>query len=152
MEIRKSSRLIIIDDRNRLLLFQYKDEHNGIFWATAGGKLKENESYREAATRELHEETGLELEIGNHIKDREEVFAIAHSKPAIWQEKYFLVRCPGGAEISPTGWTELEKCTIRNWRWWSLDEMNAEGHNSFKPEWLANILAEQIEQFNTKIQ
>lgn len=146
METRKSSRLFIVDSRNKLLLFQYKDEHNGVFWATAGGKLKENETYLEAAKRELYEETGLKLEIGDTLRDREEVFAIAKSQPAIWKEKYFLVRCPEGVELYAAEWTELEKCTIQNWQWWSLDEMKAMGNKSFKPEWLADLLAEQIDK------
>jgi len=42
-------------------------------------------------------------------------------------------------------WTEEEKSTIQKWKWWSLEEMCASGHDSFKPEWIPALLNEIIE-------
>src|SRR5690606_32197803 len=99
MEVRKSSRLFIVDSEGRLLLFLYQDEHQAPFWATAGGELKSGESYTDAAARELYEETGLTLKIGNLLKERDEVYAVARSTPARWLEKYYLVKCPPNSNI-----------------------------------------------------
>tara|TARA_A100001391_G_scaffold117899_1_gene79924 strand:- start:5796 stop:5954 length:159 start_codon:yes stop_codon:yes gene_type:complete len=41
-------------------------------------------------------------------------------------------------------WTEEEKATIQRWKWWSLEAMRAEGPQSFKPENLADLLADII--------
>lgn len=146
MEVRKSSRLFIIDSEGRLLLFLYKDEHQAPFWATAGGELKSGESYNEAAVRELYEETGLTLEIGPLLKERDEVYAVARSTPARWLEKYFLVECPSDSNIFAAEWTEEEKCTIQKWKWWSVKEMQNENSTSFKPEWIPAFLNTVLSQ------
>lgn len=45
IQIRRSSRLFIVDEKVRLLLFRYHDEHQELFWATVGGELINNEDY-----------------------------------------------------------------------------------------------------------
>ena len=146
MEVRYCSRLMLLNEQNDLLLFQYLDEHtSSSFWATAGGELKPGESYLQAASRELYEETGLREEIGPLVMEREAVFAVARSQPALWRERYYLVRCPESARVFAADWTDEEKATIQKWKWWSLDAMRAEGRDAFKPENLADLLADIIE-------
>lgn len=140
METRKSSRLIIVDEEGRLLLFLYKDEHQSPFWATAGGELKPGEDYEDAAVRELYEETGLKQGVGEVLRERDDVYAVARSKPARWLEKYFLVEWPSGREVFAAGWTEEEKDTIQQWKWWRLDEINEERTSQFKPAWIPDLL------------
>ncbi|WP_036975171.1 NUDIX hydrolase [Pseudoalteromonas luteoviolacea] len=137
MKTRQCSRLMIVNEQDELLLFQYKDEHKSEpFWATAGGELKESESYLGAAKRELYEETGLTNDIGELLLEREDIFAVARSTPAIWQEKYYLVRCATNSKVFAAQWTEEEKSTIQKWKWWSREEMEQEGIDAFKPDCL----------------
>ncbi|WP_081849900.1 NUDIX hydrolase [Marinobacterium lacunae] len=132
---------MIVNEKNELLLFQYKDEHKpDPFWATVGGELKSGESYREAAKRELYEETGLTDEIGPMLLKREDVFAVARSTPAIWQEEYYLVECNSNSEVFAAQWTDEEKYTIQQWKWWTLAEMKEEGIQSFKPDCIPSLL------------
>lgn len=145
METRKSSRLVIVNEKGHLLLFLYHDEHQGPFWATAGGELKEGETYIDAAKRELYEETGLELEIGDLLTERDEIYPVARSAPARWLEKYYLVLCPDNKEVYAAEWTEEEQSTIQKWQWWSLDEMLNSSSHSFKPEWLPQLLSAVLE-------
>jgi ADP-ribose pyrophosphatase YjhB (NUDIX family) len=140
IQTRKSSRLFIVDEQGRLLLFRYHDEHQEPFWATVGGELINDESYIDAAIRELKEETGLNLEIGELLKERDEIYAVARSTPARWLERYFLVNSPNNPELSKVGWSDEEKCTIQNWHWWSLKDMLNESADSFKPSWLPELL------------
>ncbi|WP_071870531.1 NUDIX hydrolase [Atopomonas hussainii] len=146
MEVRKSSRLFIVNNEGDLLLFLYKDEHQAPFWATAGGELKPGESYTDAAARELYEETGLTLKIGPLLKERDEVYAVARSTPARWLEKYYLVECPSSSNIFAAEWTEEEKRTIQKWKWWSIKEMQHEDTATFKPEWIPELLKAILSQ------
>jgi len=114
IKISKSSRLFIVDDNFKLLLFRYHDEHQAPFWVTVGGELIDNENYLSAAQRELVEDTGLKLEIGDVLRKRDEVYAVAGSKPARWLEKYLGVHSPVKPELNPEGWTDEEKTTIKN--------------------------------------
>ena len=141
METRKSSRLVIVNEIGELLLFLYKDEHNDPFWATAGGELKSEETYLDAARRELFEETGLKLEIGTMLRERDEIYPVARSAPARWLEKYFLVKCQSSSKVFAAAWTEEEKSTIQKWKWWSVEEMQEVGSSLFKPAWLSELLS-----------
>lgn len=138
--VRKSARLVIVDEEGRLLLFQYHDEHQPPFWATVGGELRAGEGYRDTAARELYEETGLSAAIGELLRERDEVYAVARSTPARWLEQYFLVKCPAGSEVYAAKWSDEEKSTIQNWKWWSLAEIQAQPPELFKPEWLPQLL------------
>ena len=79
-------------------------------------------------------------EIGELLLEREDVFAVARSTPAIWQEQYYLVNCSSSAEVFAAEWTEEEKATIQKWKWWSIQEMKEEEVQSFKPECLPDLL------------
>ena len=78
MEIRNSIKIILLNSKNELLLICTDDKsiknsegkYNGKFWQLVGGKIEEGESYLEAATRELFEETSLtesDVEFGNIV-------------------------------------------------------------------------------------
>ncbi len=75
--------IIIIDDKNRVLLQRRSDNH---CWAYAGGSVELDEMVEDAAKRELFEETGL---IANSI----ELFGVFSGK-----ETHYVY--PNGDEVS----------------------------------------------------
>ena len=64
MEIRKSSRAIILNKKKQIFLFQYQFDYlvdDEAIWITPGGSLEEGESFDDALKRELYEELGIQL-------------------------------------------------------------------------------------------
>ena len=66
---RRASRVLLMGPEQQLLLFLARDSsrpgHH--WWVTPGGGLQIGESFEEAASRELHEETGLRVPIGQWV-------------------------------------------------------------------------------------
>ncbi|MFC3122431.1 hypothetical protein [Agaribacter flavus] len=84
--------------------------------------------------------------IGDLIMEREDVFAVARSKPAIWKEKYYLVICAYKEKVFAADWTDEEKSTIQRWKWWTLDEMKSQNVDTFKPETIPDLMATILEK------
>jgi 8-oxo-dGTP pyrophosphatase MutT (NUDIX family) len=58
--LRHAARVLLLDERDRVLLFRFvRPETGGVFWASPGGGLEDGEDARTAAVRELAEEVGL---------------------------------------------------------------------------------------------
>lgn len=145
VRVRNSARLVLLDEQGRLLMFKYEDEvpldpQRPVtqYWATLGGGLEGDETFEQAALRELWEETGIrEAEIGPCLWTRERKF-VFQGEDILSRERYFLVRVPGG-EISLDNLFENERQTYRDHRWWSPGEMRASGEVFF-PLSLADLL------------
>ncbi|HIU25201.1 MAG TPA: NUDIX hydrolase [Candidatus Copromorpha excrementigallinarum] len=84
-------RVIILDDTNRMLMVRQCHEGRDI-WMVPGGAIEEGESSIDAAVREVKEETGLDVEIGNLIWHVEEV-----SDRGQRFVNFFLGRIKGGS-------------------------------------------------------
>jgi 8-oxo-dGTP pyrophosphatase MutT (NUDIX family) len=138
-EIRPAARILLIDERDRLLLFRAVPQvFNGeAFWFPPGGGLLAGETHEQAALRELREETGLEAPLGPCVWTRRHVFRFKGA----WydqRERYYVVRVPV-SEISTDGWEDLEREMIDRGRWWSLAEIQASSE-TFVPRRLGELL------------
>src|SRR5215218_5329349 len=73
---RPAVRALIVDEGDRILLVQFRDDAGQTWWATPGGGIDEGEDVESALRRELAEEVGLEdYELGPEIWTRDHTFA-----------------------------------------------------------------------------
>lgn len=136
---RRTVRVLLVDDRDRLLLF--RDSDPGIpgssWWITPGGGIDPGESELEAAVRELEEETGLRLPaerlLGPLLTRR---VLHGYTDVLIDQVDVFYVAWVPGFEVSDAGHTEQERITMTAHRWWTRAELG----ETAEVFWPANAL------------
>jgi len=143
MPERPSSRLLILDGRDRLLLFRF--EHRlgplagQVFWATPGGAVDLGESFEEAACREMLEETGFHIDDpGPQVAQREASFQLPTGERVTADERFFLIRIHD-LEVSAENWTQLEHEVMSAHRWWSHADLKSTTDQIW-PENLAEML------------
>jgi 8-oxo-dGTP diphosphatase len=136
--LRPAARILLFDPEGRLLLFRFDAGDRPPFWVTPGGAVEPGESFATAARRELREETGIDCACGEEVHTRTVEFVTLENVPVLAEERYFLVRT-GHCEIDSTAHTELERRVMREWRWFTRDEIATWPEPIF-PEQLADLL------------
>lgn len=120
--LRFAVRVLLIDADHRLLLFRYIGDDGERFWCPAGGGIDADESPDEAARREVHEETGWSgpLELVEVWHRRHVAFFLG--RLIDHRERWYLARVPVFS-VQTAGFTELERQTISEWRWWDIADL-----------------------------
>jgi len=150
MRIRRSSRLILLDQENRVLLFKVEDAAvsrperplSPIFWITPGGGVEDGESGEDAVRRELWEETGIvDFELGSLVAISKPVINLA-GKIVQAHDCFYLTRVidPVVSLDNLAGW-DLD--SYRDHRWWTVEELLATDELVF-PLGLGSLLARII--------
>jgi 8-oxo-dGTP pyrophosphatase MutT (NUDIX family) len=135
---RLTARILVLNERDELLMFEYQEADGRRFWVTPGGGVEPNESFEEAAARELLEETGLKVEhVGNAVWERRKILNFPDER-VMFDERHFVVRVRG-AEVSGENPDELERDMTLGHRWWSLDALQTTPETAY-PENLVRHL------------
>lgn len=124
---RPSARILLVDDRDRILLYRglgsTKDADHA--WFTPGGGVKEGEPLNQAAARELREETGLAVapeKFGHVIATSSGHWQSADGRLFLAFDSFFFLRT-GQLEVDVSGMEDLERSIIDRFHWWSLTEL-----------------------------
>lgn len=153
--VRAAVKVVLLNHANELLLMCMDDptirsvgeKYGGHFWTLIGGAIEANESIREAAAREIFEETGLtraDVELGPHVWFGELDLILDDRPTHIRQE--FLVARTRETEISLEHLVGNEKKVVTQVAWFSLDRITNSGeiiHPVRLPEYLPDIIAGQ---------
>lgn len=125
--LRPSGRVILINDEDRVLLFEGGASQLGKdrpVWVLPGGGTEDGEDARATAARELREETGLQVDPGELIGP-----VAVSSGPFrfegthYWSDVAFFLLRIHECSVQKEGWSALERDIVNEYRWWSLDEL-----------------------------
>ncbi len=124
--VRRTARVLLVDDRDRLLLFAGTDP--GVpgtqWWETPGGGIDPGETERAAAVRELFEETGTvvaEADLLGPVMTRRVVHG--YSDVVIEQQDVLFACWVPAFEVSDAGHTAEERQVMTAHRWWTRADL-----------------------------
>jgi len=129
--MRYTARGILVDKSTKnILLIKYIDKNSPStieftegFWVTPGGGVEKNENFEDTLKREILEETGIQnLEIKNCIFSRIAYVNLNNIEQNMFYERYFLVETDE-VIINNENITDGEKEVIKEYKWWSIDEL-----------------------------
>ena len=124
LRLRRAARIIVLDPATRALMFRYDVPGRDPFWVTAGGECEPDESFEEAARRELLEETGIIADPGPQIAQLTPEFITVEGEPVQADERFFLIRVAEAA-IDTSRHTALEQELMTQHRWFTLAELES---------------------------
>lgn len=128
--IRQAARILVTDSQDRILLFRFSYDSGPLagmnYWSVPGGGVEPGESVAEAAVRELLEETGIVAEaFGEPVTENTYDFRLSTGEEVAAHDHYFVFRPQTVPPLSRAGLTELERHTLVETRWWSIDDLLA---------------------------
>lgn len=112
---------VLIEDEHLLLVQQHVNANRG--WSLPGGRVETGETLEEAVTREMKEETGLDVSI-------ERMLYVADKPENNLLHITFLLRRNGGAIQLPSN--EFDENPIADVRFVSIDKL---GEYGFSETW-----------------
>lgn len=124
---RLTSRIIVLDDDDRVLLFLTRGSVPAQVtrWITPGGGVDPGESHHDAACRELFEETGRIVDdLGASVYSLDFAVDYAGGDHDTGHAEYYLLRTESFTP-SRENWTPEEQRDVIEHRWWAAEELSS---------------------------
>lgn len=142
---RLSSRILVFDEQDRLLLFLTKGfvPTQRTRWITPGGGVEAGETHAVAAVRELFEETGLErTDLGAPVWKHHFAVDYVGGDHDTGYAEYFALHT---ISFTPAreNWTPGEQTDVLDCRWWTLAELMATDE-PYEPVELIDLIRRQL--------
>lgn len=147
--VRTSARVVLIDEADRMLLLRGCDPKvpDVPFWFTVGGGVNPGETLREAAIRELYEETGLTAD-SSHLRGPlwRRVAVFPFNGELIRSEELFFALRTKNFEVDPANLDYVERRSITGNKWCTPTDIAQLDHSgeTVYPYHLDQLLAEAI--------
>lgn len=140
---RTAGRVVVLDPAHRVLLLHCFDPERPErpWWITPGGGTDPGETTRDAAARELFEETGRRVAsaaLGEPVRHEFVTFSFAKI-PIEQNQDFFALRVDAPFDPIDEHLEPAERETALGHRWWSADELRATDE-TFYPEELPDLL------------
>lgn len=148
MLTRYAARVLLMDSGGRTLLVRGHDgdEPTRSWWFTVGGGIDPGETPREAAVREVREETGIVLspqDLEGPVLTRSAIFDFAREH-CLQHEEFFVARVSPSGELTRDGWTDLEVSFIDEMAWLTPQQLRSASLEVF-PRTLPDLLEELVD-------
>jgi 8-oxo-dGTP pyrophosphatase MutT (NUDIX family) len=139
---REAARVILIDERARVLLTSARDPDDGVLvWFAPGGSVEPGETIEQTARRELSEEIEgpSDYQLTGPVWTRRSLHTFDGRKIDL-REWYFVSWIAAG-EVRDVRETGAGAKYFEGWRWWTLDELSThEGEALLAPRRIAALL------------
>lgn len=143
MRTRLTSRILVLDETNRLLLFLTKGSvpAQQTRWITPGGGVDPGETHHDAACRELFEETGMVADdLGEAVSTDDFAVDYPGGDHDAGHVEFYLLRTMAFTPSSDN-WTPEEHGDILEHRWWSIDDLRTTTE-PYEPTDLPDLIAQ----------